>query len=116
MKPSKFFLLLFSLLLAQPVLALRCGRDLVEIGERSQAVLDKCGEPESVDSHTERRVISQFLSQSAGQGLSYGQQQYTEITVDVEEWVYDFGRRRFQQYLKFENGRLKEIKDLGYGD
>jgi len=40
-------------------------------------------------------------------------QQYEEIQVD--EWVYNLGRLRLRQYLRFENGRLKEVKSLGRG-
>ncbi|MEQ1528847.1 MAG: DUF2845 domain-containing protein, partial [Methylococcales bacterium] len=32
-----------------------------------------------------------------------------------EEWVYNFGRSRLKQHLRFENGVLKEIRNLGRG-
>jgi hypothetical protein len=40
-------------------------------------------------------------------------QEFEEI--QIEEWVYNFGSSRLKQYLRFENGELKEIKSLGRG-
>lgn len=132
MKPSQLGLLLVSLLFSYPVFALYCGNFLVDVGMYKREVLRKCGDPESVDTHIEKRAVnnSAALSQYYGNGSQYygngsqpypnaainlGQQQYYEIDVVVEEWFYDFGRRRFQQLLRFENGKLIEIKELGYG-
>lgn len=131
MKSLSLLLLSSCLLFSSTVFALRCGHVLVDLGDSKQDVLDKCGDPESVDSHIESRGVvsstnaSQYagISQNnpnglrsyTGGALSYGQQQYGEITVIVDEWIYDFGRRRLQQYLRFENGRLKEVKTLGRG-
>lgn len=118
----KLKILLFSLgiFFTSNVFALRCGHQLVNVGDSKHDVLAICGQPESVDTHIERRGASQFVrgQQRAGKqnGIGYGQQQYIEIDVEVEEWIYDFGSRRLQQYLRFENGRLKEIKNLGRGD
>jgi hypothetical protein len=36
-----------------------------------------------------------------------------EITVD--RWTYDFGRRRFIQYLTFEQGSLVRVESGSYG-
>ncbi|MDO9103499.1 MAG: DUF2845 domain-containing protein [Methylovulum sp.] len=122
----KLLILLFlslCLCFADAAYALRCGHELVDLGDYKADVIDKCGEPESIETHIERRGGSDFASRSRyyGNGKyprasgNYGQQQYVEIEVVVEEWVYDFGRRKFQQYLRFENGRLKEIKRLDRG-
>jgi hypothetical protein len=123
MSIAKISLFLFCLSISPPTFALRCGHELVDIGDNKNDVLDKCGDPESVDSHIERRGASNYANARIGDGqynrgnsLGYGQQHYIEIDVLVEEWVYDFGRRRLQQYLRFENGRLKEIKTMGRGD
>ena len=37
------------------------------------------------------------------------------VQVVIEEWVYNFGSTRFMQLLIFEDGKLREVKDLGYG-
>lgn len=122
MNPTKLFPLLVLLLFPPSIYALRCGHELVDIGDNKNDVLDKCGEPESIDSHIERRGASNYANARIGRGayqgnsIGYGQQNYIEVDVVVEEWIYNFGRRRLEQYLRFENGRLKEIKTLGRGD
>lgn len=98
--------------------ALRCGDKLLSIGDSKEVVVDLCGEPETMETHIERRGSSYFGSGSQfqqGNGTTIGQQQYVEIEIVVDEWIYDFGRRRLQQYLRFENGRLREIRSLKQG-
>jgi Protein of unknown function (DUF2845) len=119
MKQSKLLLMSLCFLFSHPVFALRCGHTLVDLGNYKEEVIDKCGEPESIETHIEiRGVTNRFGGRtrpSPGTSINFGQQQYTEIEVVVEEWIYDFGRRRFQKHLRFENGRLTEINDLGKG-
>lgn len=85
--------------------SLRCGRHLVNIGDFKSEVYDLCGEPQSIDTHT-RLVGSKFRFPNRTIDI----QQYDEVRV--EEWIYKFGNKRFRQYLRFENGRLVEIKSL----
>jgi hypothetical protein len=124
MKPLSIFLLLVSLLFCTSAFALRCGRVLVNIGDYKHDVVEKCGEPESMESHIERRGEENYANgsqfngwqQHPRSGINYGQNRYIEVEVVIDEWIYDFGRRRLQQYLRFENGRLKEVKSAGRGD
>jgi hypothetical protein len=37
---------------------------------------------------------------------------YLPHALDIEEWVYDLGSRRFLQLLRFHDGRLVEIETL----
>jgi hypothetical protein len=37
------------------------------------------------------------------------------VTVQVEEWTYDFGKQRFIQFLTFEAGKVIRIRSGGYG-
>jgi hypothetical protein len=37
------------------------------------------------------------------------------VTVNVEEWIYDFGPQRFIQYLTFESGKLINVRSGNYG-
>lgn len=122
MKSFMFVVLLLSF--SRPVLALRCDSWVVEPGDSQQDVYDACGEPDSVDSHYERRGNNTYAEfgpyyngsgYRGGGGFRYGQDNYREIEVLVEEWVYDFGRSRLRQQLRFENGRLKEVVDIGRG-
>jgi hypothetical protein len=125
MKLSKWLVLSLCVFFAHPVFALRCKSELVDLGDIKEDVIAICGEPKSIDSHIERRAAissigqSQFNTNTAPTypraNINYGQQQYIQIDVVVEEWIYDFGRTRFQQYLRFENGRLTDIQSKGRG-
>ncbi|ATG91424.1 DUF2845 domain-containing protein [Methylomonas koyamae] len=98
----------FALLVAGDVLAMRCGHRLVQVGDYKTEVLEKCGEPDSVE---QRRAIR-------GSRLRhpYGALQIDQFEeVLIEEWTYNFGRRKFQKLLEFEDSELKKIRDLGYG-
>lgn len=112
MKQSKLLFLSLCLIFSHSVFALRCGRTLVDVNDYKENVIEKCGEPESVESHIEKRGVSNLVGQS--QNYPNGIVLYTEIEVVVEEWIYNFGRSQFKQYMRFENGKLTEIKDLGY--
>lgn len=124
MKKSSL-LLLAMLMFSHSVWALRCGSYLVEQGMYKRDVLTRCGNPENIDTHIEKRVVnnnagvSQYYGNNSSlypnAAINLGQQQYYEIDIVVEEWFYDFGRNRFQQLLRFENGKLVDINELGYG-
>jgi len=89
-------------------LAFRCGRKLVQVGDHQLDVLEKCGNPEWADQRIAMR--SNLLRHPYGT-LEEGR--YEEVVID--EWVYNFGPRKFKQFLQFENGILKKIKRLDYG-
>jgi len=91
-----------------PAWALRCGNRLVDLGEPSAAVLQKCGTPDTM----ERRVIYRVLPDADAFG-SVRSLVYVPVVIDV--WVYNFGRQRFMQEFSFEDGRLVDIQSLGYG-
>jgi len=78
------------------------------LGYSKSDVLARCGEPESAE--TRKAIVGSTLHYP---GRTLDIQQYEE--VNVEEWIYNFGPYRLQQYLLFENGRLIEIRDLGRG-
>ena len=109
MKPLQLFAILLSLTIADNALALRCGNSVIGLGKRKQEVREKCGYPISIEKH--RKVLGRTLQNYP---KTMGLQEYEEITV--EEWVYDFGPRRLRQYLRFENGRLVEIENMGRGE
>jgi hypothetical protein len=37
------------------------------------------------------------------------------VEISIDEWVYDFGRRKFVQHLVFEQGELIQVRDGNYG-
>ncbi len=81
---------LWLLMLATNAAALRCGSDLVTVGDSKVEVLRACGEP--------------MLIEVVG----------TEKTADrkeiLEEWTYDRGPGSFLQILTFRGGRLVRIE------
>lgn len=69
---------------------LRCGSQLVSVGDRSSEVLQKCGEPVSRDL------------------LGYKRSANRREEFQVEEWTYGPNGGMYQ-YLRFEGNRLKQI-------
>lgn len=69
---------------------LRCGSQLVSVGDRSSEVLQKCGEPVSRDL------------------LGYKRSANRREEFQVEEWTYGPSGGMYQ-YLRFEGNRLKQI-------
>jgi len=111
MKQRKLGLLLLLAMAHPPALAFYCGHDLVKEGDYKLQVLEKCGNPDYQESRVEYRSTVLRGSGLAQPGLDLIRQE----PVTIDEWTYDFGPRRFMQWLHFENGRLILIKDLGYG-
>lgn len=108
------------LLMAEPALALRCGSKLVAAGAPQGKVLKYCGEPESIQVRSVYRtgLPRGQLRQRVGterpeRELLYADRAYVEIVV--EEWTYNFGPRRLMRVIRFENGLVTSIKQLGYG-
>ena len=72
---------------------IRCVNDLVQLGDRSFQVLEKCGQPIS------RELI----------GWSIGR--YAERELTLEEWVYG-PANGFFTHLIFEGNQLVEIRQI----
>ncbi len=119
MKISAWFIFLALLLAMQPALALRCGRELVIKGDYKADVIDKCGEPDHVETRYEHRGYAnnaEITNYGAfnrrgfpANRFNYGQQNYRDVEVEIEEWVYNFGSTRLRKVLRFENGRLTDV-------
>ncbi|MDP3009674.1 MAG: DUF2845 domain-containing protein [Methylococcales bacterium] len=124
-KPSRYWLLLLSLIISQPALALRCGAYVINEGMDKSEVYHKCGSPTSVESHIEKRSSGHLIQNQQYYGnqkraypdsrFTYEQNNSTQIDVIIEEWTYNFGSSRIQQSLRFENGKLMGIRNLGRG-
>ena len=66
-------------------------------------IVDKCGAPTETILHKIIRV-----SQINGE--------IQQETITVEDWIYDFGSRRFLVVLRFNDGYLVNVQqDFGYG-
>lgn len=75
--------------------ALRCGNNLVLVGDSKGEVLSKCGEPDIKD------VL--------------GEEKVNNVKLVVEEWFYDFGPHQLTKKLLFKGGKLFKIFDGPYG-
>ena len=69
---------------------LRCGSQLVSLGDRASEVLQKCGEPVGRDP------------------LGYKRSTNRREEFQVEEWTYGPNNGMYQ-YLRFEGNRLRQI-------
>ncbi|MGH8389634.1 MAG: DUF2845 domain-containing protein [Pseudomonas sp.] len=69
---------------------LRCGSQLISVGDRSSEVLQKCGEPVNRDL------------------LGYKRSANRREEFQVEEWTYGPNGGMYQ-YLRFEGNRLTQI-------
>nr|WP_160108422.1 DUF2845 domain-containing protein [Pseudomonas izuensis] len=69
---------------------LRCGSQLISVGDRSSEVLQKCGEPVSRDLLGYKRSVNR------------------REEFQVEEWTYGPNGGMYQ-YLRFEGNRLVQI-------
>ncbi len=109
------------LLAAGPALAFRCGNKIVSEGDHYTRVLKICGEPIGVQErviYREGRTRPRFRVEGPN-GLRIEQEvlrydrSYVEIVI--EEWTYNFGPRRLMQLVRFENGFVADMDQLGYG-
>ena len=109
------------LLAMTPALAFRCGSKIVTDGDHYTKVRKYCGEPLGI----QERVIYREgrtrprVNNGLGNGVNldrevvYYDRSFVEVVV--EEWTYNFGPRRLMQLVRFENGFVADIEQLGYG-
>ena len=96
--------------------SLRCDNKLVQEGDSQYEVKSLCGVPDDVQQRTESRRVQRAVQRPCAHGSGscvVVVDDYVEVTVD--EWVYDFGPRRFLQYLTFEGGQLVAVRSGSYG-
>ena len=109
------------LLIAGPAFAFRCGSKVVSEGDHYSKVLKYCGEPIGVQ---ERRIYREGPTRPrvhvedpndfvAEHEVQFYQRSYVEVVV--EEWTYNFGPRKLMRLVRFENGFVADIEQLGYG-
>lgn len=89
----------------------RCSGRIIAVGDSRDYVLEKCGEPTSIEERTERtaRGFRQRYPES------HEELSYILREIRVEVWTYNLGRTQFIRYLTFRNGRLVAIETGGYG-
>ena len=110
--------------------AFRCGNKLVEIGDTRYEVNAICGAPDDVTSNSVFRSITNgavvecdpvrsrsvdSLDAAAPRSCLALVEDQLAVRIDVDVWLYDFGKNRFMQRVHFENGLVTHIEKLGYG-
>jgi len=96
---QKILLLMGILLIASPAYALRCGTNLVEVGDSEAKVLHYCGKP-TMKTKIKKKVMLDGNRES--------------ITTIIQ-WTYNFGSSDFLYLLNFSGGKLVKISTNGYG-
>ena len=98
--------------------AFRCGSWVISQGDTKFEVLSKCGDPDFVEYWEQVRIRRDYGRPRVYEddyGRTYEEPRYVKEYVDVEEWTYNFGPRKFIRYLRFENGKLRRIRTGDYG-
>lgn len=100
---------LIVLFTASQAVGLRCGNDLVDVGDAKIDVLRKCGEPLLVDEWDEEELLPRG-------GERIGEPRPRRAFVRVEQWTYNFGPTRFVYVIIFKKGKVAEIRtgDKGF--
>ncbi|MFQ5635323.1 MAG: DUF2845 domain-containing protein [Gammaproteobacteria bacterium] len=117
---QRLTVVLAVLLTANPAFALRCAGKLINDGAPQIKVLKYCGDPDSVQVHSiyrgglpRHQVRRRRGFEADSRELLHADRAYVEIRV--EEWTYNFGPRRLMRVIRFENGIVTSIRQLGYG-
>jgi len=110
---------LVLLLTSTSAFGFRCGRKLVIENMHEAQVRRACGAPTSsrhLGYATRGSYIPFHRSISPGVSTTHfpGYGQFTE-EVELTEYVYNFGPRKFMRRLTFEAGILVKIETIGYG-
>ncbi len=79
---------------------LRCGVNLVEIGEVKAEVIEKCGAPITIDSFCRNEYY-------------HGRFGYEAFCHNVDLWTFNFGVGTFLINVEFEEGR---VSNISHGD
>jgi hypothetical protein len=121
MRLSRLLTLILVLLLAEPAFALRCGNRVISNGDPMIKVKKYCGDPDAVQ---QRTIVRAGLSRSRtwvddpdapprDDELLIRDRSYIEVLV--EHWTYNFGPNKLMRLIRFENGVVRDIEQLGYG-
>ncbi len=88
----------------------RCSRKIIGVGNTQDYVLDKCGEPTSIEGRTNRFARFRHRYSESDEELNYVIRE-----IQIEVWTYNLGSTQFIRYLTFRNRKLVAIKTGDYG-
>lgn len=83
--------------------AMRCGNDLVDVGDSKIQVIKKCGEP------TLKEEIGEDITHENDALGRRKEKRY------VEQWTYNFGSTRLIYVLTIKNGKVVDIRTMDKG-
>jgi len=94
--------------------SMRCNDRIVSNGDSRYDVRSKCGEPDDATQRIEYRTASGRCWEE-GDRIRCERTSERIVEVVIDEWVYDFGRNRFVEYVTFVQGRLVSVRTGKYG-
>lgn len=105
------------LLTSESAWALRCGSRLIQEGMHETRVIELCGHP--VSTRQVGYVLRPYIIQvpvgiSVSQGTRHVYGGYHQ-ELDVKEMLFNFGPHKLMRLIRFEGGRLTDVKTAGYG-
>jgi len=87
----------------------RCEQKIASQGDTKADVLEKCGEPQLIDSFCQP-IISGIQAQATDTSGTTTNSITTTSCENVDIWTYKRGSGRFITHLYFSRGQLQEIK------
>src|SRR5260221_1996394 len=95
--------------------SLSCNGRIVSTGDSRYDVRAVCGEPDDVSQRVEYRTVTGRVAgpcvRDASGKLRCQNTREEVIEVVIDEWIYDFGKNRFIEYLTFEQGHLRSVRE-----
>jgi Ni/Co efflux regulator RcnB len=90
---------------------------VISVGDSQYEVRRKCGDPDDATSHVEYRTVREKVRKWKN-GVMVEEDAERTVEVVIDDWIYDFGRARFIQHLRFEQSRLVLVSDgdRGFND
>ena len=95
--------ILIPLFLAGNAFCFPCNEEPAYPGDTMKQVAAKCGDAVLQD----RRTVTREEENEDGVKSS--------TVTNIDEWTYDVGSQELAQSYRFENGKLVEIRNRGYG-
>jgi hypothetical protein len=88
---------------------MRCGGELVKVGDFQQEVVAKCGDPQSVETFEDYpgRWVSKYDEDDQGR---FKAPYLLKNPINKEIWTYQPGPNRLPYYLYFYKGRLTRLE------
>ena len=98
--------------------SLACNGRIASSGDSRYEVKAICGEPDDASQRVEYRSVRGRVSGPCTREngkLRCEQTREAVVEVVIDEWVYDFGKNRFIEYVTFEQGKLVSVRTGSYG-